>query len=88
MPWLWMSVFGSILKFGHLTQTDCFGKELSLFLSLSLNINIALWLEGGAAMGPFCGHSEDEGHGVPRSVLRGCRRKVETFLGFSFFHVK
>lgn len=54
MPWLWMSVFGSTLKFDHLTQTKLFGKELSLFLfehlyiyinylySLSLNIYILL----------------------------------------------
>lgn len=49
---------------------------------------VALWLEGNAAMGPFCGHSEDEGHGLPESLLRGCRREVDAFLVSSFFHVK
>lgn len=37
-----MNVFGSILKLDHLTQTEWFGKELSLFLSLSLSIYILL----------------------------------------------
>lgn len=40
MPWLWMSVFGSILKSDHLTQTEWFGKELSWFLSLPLSIHM------------------------------------------------
>lgn len=56
MPWLWMSVFGSTLKLDHLTQTKLFGKELSLFLSLSSNIYILLcgWkgvLQWGLSMG-------------------------------------
>lgn len=71
-----MTVFGSILKFDYLTQTEWCGKVLSLFLTLSLSISILLcgWkgvLQGGLSVGPFWGWGSWSPWKYPQGMQKG-----------------